>query len=466
MPFDLDILDLQWALLLLFGLGFYLWSPLSTKVSEFFSAADGSGRSPGVWMLMSSLVISWIFAKSITNAADLALDFGLVGGVAYASYYLSFVVAGVVIYRLRTVGGFDSIHDFLRSRFGRRAVLIFSLLVGFRLFNEVWSNTMVIGSYFGAQGSGQYYAAVVAFTLLTLAYTLKGGLRSSLLSDAVQMLFFGLLLVVIFSFILPASESGLVGSLSSGEWTLATGVDLLLVALLQSLSYPFHDPVLTDRGFIATPSTTLKSYLGAAIIGFFCILLFSYVGVFARENGLSAPAAVNVGKLLGVGAMLVVNFIMVTSAASTLDSAFSSFSKLWVIDLGQGGERPLRKGRLTMIVLAVAGTLPIFFSPTILSATTVSGTMVMGLAPVFLLWRLQAPPSSFYLSVGLGIAVGIALATGLFPDRAVLTEGVYDDLLWANIWGLLLCFLGYLIPIILRPTTSSKGNVSRLTSSL
>ena len=34
---------------------------------------------------------------------------GVAGGVAYAIYYFSFVVAGVVIYQIRTKGNFESI---------------------------------------------------------------------------------------------------------------------------------------------------------------------------------------------------------------------------------------------------------------------------------------------------------------------------------------------------------------------
>ena len=49
------------------------------------------------------------------------------------------------------------------------------------------------GSYFGEVGSAQFYWSIVIFTALTLAYVLKGGLRSSLLTDAIQMLLFGLL---------------------------------------------------------------------------------------------------------------------------------------------------------------------------------------------------------------------------------------------------------------------------------
>lgn len=445
----LEPIHLQWGIILLFGLAFFFLAPLSKTTAEFFAALSKKGKQPNVFMLTSSLVISWIFAKSITNAANLGLSFGFVGSIAYAAYYFSFVVAGIVIYQLRTKGNFTSIHHFLEERFGKTAIIVFSLLIGFRLFNEVWSNTMVIGSYFGEAGSAPYYSAILVFTALTLAYTLKGGLRSSLLTDAIQMVLFGVLLFLILGIIIPKGEQGITDYVASGEWKLGMGVNLLLVALLQSFSYPFHDSVLTDRGFISTPKTTLKSYLWAALIGGICIVLFSFVGIFAQFQGLEGQAAVEVSKILGVAAMLAINFIMITSAASTLDSTFSSFSKLMVMDL-KIGKSTVSNGRLMMAVLTFLGTIPIFFNPEILSATTVSGTMVMGLAPVFLLWKIKAPKTSFHLAVGFGILLGILIATGTFPEALIFSEGKYADLLAANVWGLMGCFGLYFLPWVVR----------------
>ncbi|MEM8525654.1 MAG: sodium:solute symporter [Bacteroidota bacterium] len=443
----LEPIHLQWGIIFLFGLAFFFLAPLSKTTAEFFAALSKKGTQPNVFMLTSSLVISWIFAKSITNAANLGLSFGFVGSIAYAAYYFSFVVAGIVIYQLRTKGNFTSIHHFLEERFGKAAIIVFSLLIGFRLFNEVWSNTMVIGSYFGEAGSTPHYSAILVFTALTLAYTLKGGLRSSLLTDAIQMVLFGVLLFLILGIIMPKGEQGISDYVALGEWKLGMGVNLLLVALLQSFSYPFHDSVLTDRGFISTPKTTLKSYLWAALIGGICIVLFSFVGIFAQFQGLEGQAAVEVSKILGVAAMLSINFIMITSAASTLDSAFSSFSKLMVMDL-KIGNQSVSNGRLMMAILTLLGTIPIFFNPEILSATTVSGTMVMGLAPVFLLWKWRAPKASFHLAVGFGILLGILIATDIFPEALVFSKGKYADLLAANLWGLLGCFLLYFLPLV------------------
>ncbi len=445
---------IQWIVLILFGVVFFLIAPKVKTVGQFFTASANENKQPSIFLLTSSLVISWIFAKSITNAANLGLAFGIVGGVAYAIYYFSFVVAGLVIYQLRVKGNFKSIHHFLQTKFGRSAVVVFSILIGFRLFNEVWSNTMVIGSYFGEAGTTGYYSAVIVFTLLTLAYTIKGGMRSSLLTDAIQMVFFGIMLFLLLGLIFSDSETNVTELLHTGSWEMATGVNLFFAALLQCFSYPFHDPVLTDRGFLSSPKTTLKSFLWAALIGFISIALFSLVGVYAQTKGLDGQATLEVGKLLGLTVMLVVNFIMITSAASTLDSAFSSFSKLVVIDLGKN--HSLKKGRLAMVVITLLGTIPVFLNPEILSATTISGTMVMGLAPVFLLWNQKTSSLAFHLPVGFGILVGLILAIGYFPKSLVFTTGKYADLLWANFWGLLGCFILYIFAITLKKWNEKK----------
>ena len=272
-----DINFWQWVIVIGSSLLMFIISPFAKTNDAFFRAKSAQNKAPGILLLTSSMVISWIFAKSITNAANLGMAYGFVGGVAYATYYLSFLVAGLVIYRMRTKGGYNSIHHFIGSKFGQRAVVIFSILIAFRLFNEVWSNTMVIGSYFGEKGSGSYYASVLVFTALTLAYTLKGGLRSALMTDLVQMGLFSILLIVILGILLPREQGDIGKFVQSGEWQLSQGLNLLFVAFIQIFSYPFHDPVLTDRGFISAPKTTLKSYALATLIGFTCILLFSFV---------------------------------------------------------------------------------------------------------------------------------------------------------------------------------------------
>ena len=418
-----------------------IWvSPLVTIDKDFFQGSKKE-ETPGFLVLTSSLVISWLFAKSIANAANLGLSFGIVGGFAYATYYVSFVVCGIIVYRMRKIGGILSIPSFLEIKFGRKALLLFSVLIGIRLMNEVWSNTMVIGTYFGDAGTFPYYLAIVLFTLLTMAYTLKGGLRSSLITDLIQMVLFVLLLTAILGLIFPSKEMTVKAVVASGSWSWDGGLNLLLAALLQVFSYPFHDPVMTDRGFVTDTRTTLWSFLASGLIGILCIVLFSLVGVYGKLIGLEGEASVVVARQFGPVMMLLMNFIMITSAASTLDSALNSFSKLWVIDLGIPRLKNIRSGRLAIVGLTVIGTIPIFLGAEILSATTVSGTMVLGLAPVFLFWQDKSSATSFYFAVGAGLLMGMLYAFEVpLPN---FTEGKYNQLLSYNVLGFILVFVSY-----------------------
>ncbi|MEZ5043616.1 MAG: sodium:solute symporter [Saprospiraceae bacterium] len=452
----LDYTLLQWLLVIGSSLALFWIAPNAKSVNDFFKGSR-KDRSPNFWLLTSSLVISWLFAKSITNAANLGLSFGIVGGLAYAAYYLSFVVAGIVIYQLRSKGGFKSIHHFLETKYGFGAIALFSLLIGIRLFNEVWSNTIVIGSYFGEVGTKPYYSAILVFTFLTLAYSIKGGMSSSILTDLIQMVLFGLILVVLLVIIIPKTDGGAMRYVKTGVWSWGMGLNLLWVAIIQSLSYPFHDPVMTDRGFIADKTTTLRSFIAAFGIGAICILLFSFIGIYGQLEGVEGQAAVGVAKLLGVPMMLLINFIMITSAASTLDSTFSSFSKLIHLDLKKEGNPSLSGGRKSMIIITILGTIPVFLKPEILTATTVSGTMVIGLAPVFLFWFLDAPKFSFYGAVGAGLGMGVVVALGLYPTSWHFTGGKYADLLSANIIGSLACFFMFFIPYFMTKMKTSAN---------
>lgn len=91
----------------------------------------------GFWTLMPSAMISWIFAKSIQNAAVWGGRFGIMGGVAYAGWYVSFWTAGLVGYFLRTRSGFASLPAAVERCYGPTGLLCLNLALLFRLWNEV-----------------------------------------------------------------------------------------------------------------------------------------------------------------------------------------------------------------------------------------------------------------------------------------------------------------------------------------
>ncbi|MER2601496.1 MAG: sodium:solute symporter [Candidatus Competibacter phosphatis] len=445
-----------WGFLIFYGAALYAVTPNARTVGAFFRGEDNSGRMASQWALTASIFISWIFAKSVTNAANLGAGYGIVGGLAYATYWLSIPLAGFVIYYLRRNAGATSLVGFLIGKYGRAAALAFTAAILIRLYNEVWSNTAVVGGYYGPAGSPQFIGAALLFTAATLFYSVKGGLRGSIVTDIIQAAVFVVFLAAVLLLVLP--KHGMVTLLSVGEFKLAAGVDLLLVAGLQIFSYPFHDPVLTDRGFITEEKAMLKAFILAGIGGFLAILVFSFVGIDARLDGLAvngnAPAAV--AQALGIGALFVMTVLMIAAAGSTLDSTFASLSKVVAQELpAVAGQQPpasaLRHGTVAMIVIAVLGNLPMIAGAEILAATTLSGTMVMGLAPVFLLQRwVGFSPWSFHLSFWPGLMLGVLLALGWIPATWAIGEGKYALLLGVNLYGLLICVTGFLLPEIVR----------------
>ncbi|MDX1485488.1 MAG: Na+/proline symporter [Alphaproteobacteria bacterium] len=435
-------------------------TPVSVSPAQFFTGRAASGSEPGLWLLVASAAITWIFAKSIANAANLAGAFGVIGGIGYAIYYLSFVVAGIAIYLIRVRGGHGSLAGFLTSKYGTLCARLFLIAIAIRLFNEVWSNTKVASLYFGAEGSVEYWIGVAFITAFTVYYSWRGGLRSSLLTDGAQMILAAVLLACVLFVVWPGLASrGLPEIPASAH---AAGLTFCGLALVQVLSYPFHDPVLTDRGFITRPGVMIKGFVLAGLMAGGFILLFSTVGLYGRAIGLSGDMTVGVPAAFGLPMLLVFNAIMLTSAGSTLDSTFTSAAKLsgrdWPGRAGPATAAETRFGRWVMVAIAISGNLPllgIYFGdalgPAIIAATTISGTMVMGLAPIFLLAFVpHAGRESFHLAFWPGLALGVlvtlenALGLEIFPAWIDIGSGTYADDLGVNLWGLGLCTAGYL----------------------
>ena len=449
-----------WGFLVIYGVAMLALSPRSVTLGGFFEGQDRQGRNVAPWLLTSSIFISWIFAKSVTNAANLGASYGLVGGLAYATYWLSIPLTGFVIYRLRRRFAAKGLVSFLSSHYGHAAALAFTAAILIRLFNEVWSNTAVVGGYYGPSGSAEFIGAALLFTLVTLGYSLRGGLRSSILTDAAQMAIFIVALVWVLGLVLPQHSPTELASTS--HWSLDAGVDLLLVAGLQALSYGFHDPVLTDRGFISEERAMRRAFVLAGVLGFIAILAFSLIGVHAQLTGLAAsdnvPAAL--AKTMGIGALMVMTVVMVSAAGSTLDSTFSSLAKLVGRELpllaGRDlGTRAIGFGMGAMVLFALLGNLPMIAGTDILKATTISGTMVIGLGPVFILHGLTNPTRlGFHLSFWTGLGLGIALTLDWIPQAWAIGDGKYALLLGTNLYGLLLCTLGYLLPGYLLPRSA------------
>ncbi len=431
----------------------------SVTIEGFFEGAS-HGVQPSLWTLVFSQVTTWIFARSLMNSAILGYFYGMPGTLAYATYYLSFLTGGFIVSRLRAEHA-GSVQDWLGDHFGALGHWTYNLVVALRLLSEVFANLIVVGLIFAAafpQAENASMIAIIALALIGLVYSARGGLQASLRTDVLQMVVFLVVFAIAFLIMITASDfsfSAVMGAQGVHDQGSRPGWVLVVVALLQVLSYPAHDPVMMDRGFIADRARTNQSFGLAFVISTLCIFGF---GMFGIQAGLIGGAYEN--QLLGTWAGMFGPFVyfllmcsLLVSAVSTLDSALASSARLVIDELGVGS-RSVANGRWAMVLFMIGGTLlTLFPNKTLFDAVAVTATASMFLTPVMAV--------TFVGGVVPRWAYGISWITAIVGAGAFMYRGTdivarfvpgmhkYDQLLSICIYvlvvGFAACILGALI---------------------
>ena len=416
-----------------------IMSPRAQSEGAFFQGLGADGSQPSLLSLTFSQVTTWIFARSLMNAAILGFYYGIWGTLAYAFYYFSFLTGGKIVDSLRFEHGFHSVQDFLRSRFGRWGTGCYNFVIGIRLISEVFANLLVIGILFGVAGSQAYTLTIIGFSAVTLLYSMLGGLSASLRTDVFQMVIFLGTLVFLIALVVFHQNVSL-NDLAFKPFVFdQPGPILMLVALLQVWSYPMHDPVMMVRGFLADRETTRKSFLHAAWISMICIIAFGCLGVLAGAHATEGGTLnETLMQLLGKVPMLFFSAALVISAMSTLDSTLSSSAKLLAVDM-RIMKKTLRNGRAVMAVFMLLGLLLVFWGNNdLFSAVAVSGTASLYLAPVifFSLWgkRRDIPVWSYLLSFILALTASVLYFTESSGYSSLLGDAhKYTKLLYLTV---------------------------------
>ena len=413
-----------------------LAAPRRATVNGFFGGLSEGGKAPSLWVLVLSQVTTWIFARSLMNAAILGYYYGIAGTLAYAAYYASFLSGGFIVSRLRD-GGATSLQDWLGVRFGKVGTTCYNIVIGLRLLSEVFANLLVVGLIAAAVLGGSGTPAILVVATLGLGYSAWGGLSAALRTDVVQMLVFLLAFGAAFAALTLSPGFNLGAVLTapgvSGPYN---GWILLAVAALQVFSYPAHDPVMMDRGFIADKETTRRSFLHAFWISTLCIIGFGFFGIQASLTG-----AAYEGQLIGTWGLMFPAWIFVllmvsllVSALSTLDSALASASRLVVEEL-RLAPRTLNGGRAVMVIFMMAGAaLTLWGNKTLFDAVAVSGTASMFLSPVLIVGLVMGRQISLwsYMVAFLAAILGALAYFGrAWPSvAAILPDGhKYEQLL-------------------------------------
>lgn len=414
----------------------FIAAPRQASVEGFYGGRI-EGHAPGLWTLVLSQVTTWIFARSLMNSAILGYYYGMPGTLAYAGYYASFLTGGYIVGQLRKRGAV-SVQDWLRAAFGRAGSATYNVVIALRLLSELFANLLVVGLIFAAvmpDVASISTVSIVIVAVLGLAYSAWGGLSAALRTDVVQMVAFLAVITVAFVYLVGFTEFSFAATLTSeGVAGTRAGWVLLAVAALQVFSYPAHDPVMMDRGFVADDATTRRSFLHAFWVSVLCIVVFGFFGIHAAEVGGASDLLAAWRDMFPSWVFVALMVSLLVSALSTLDSALASAARLSVEEM-KLAPRSLMGGRIAMVIfMALGGALTLWGNATLFDAVAVSGTASMFLTPVMIGvfvfgWRI--PVWSYLVSFAAAIIGGFAyFARGWDFAVAILPEAhKYDQLL-------------------------------------
>jgi len=267
----------------------------------------------------------------------------------------------------------------------------------------------------------------------------------------------------------------------------------LLVVIFIGAGFAIH--LLWIIAVIAALLWLISFFVGGAFAGVF-ILLFSLIGIYGLHQGLADGTPATVSNYIGLAAFTFTNMISLTSSISVIDSSCSSMSKLWGLEvfgvftgkrattaevaigsappaapglccgkpvpaffgkpLTYHQAKPINMliGRIMIFVLCVCGTLMLLQGESALDATTISGTVVLGLGPP--VWALIVMkghrPLAFHLPFWFGVIIGIVYqVNNSWFNSWAIGNGGNGTLLGLNIYGYLIAIGLFAIGCLWNP---------------
>jgi Na+/proline symporter len=285
------------ALILLYVLAQVLlaaWAGRGAKSDADYLVA---GRRLGPFAVAMSLFATWFAAESLIATSSEVAAQGLAGArtepFAYAIGILA--IALFFAYPLRS-GGFITIADFLRARFGEGTELFAAGVIA--LSATTWSAAQLyaFATIIAAASPFDFATALAGATLVVLTYTLFGGLAGDVVTDIVQ----GAIMVaamLVLAFLMFDAHGGLAPALASVEpaaWSLSAP-DESWTAWAELWLVPIAGTMVSQEALARTlgarsPEVARKGALAGAAI-------YLIVGLVPVSFGLFGPS---LAPLLGV----------------------------------------------------------------------------------------------------------------------------------------------------------------------
>jgi Na+/proline symporter len=194
-----------WGMLIGFGIGLTVITVLLTFLERTFGGAastseqfNTAGRSVKVGLTGSVIVSQWTWAATLLQSSNVAWNYGVTGPFWYASgATIQILLFGILAIEIKRRA--PTAHTFLeiiKVRWGTPAHIVF-LCFGL-LANLIVSAMLLLGgcSVYNAVAGVSIQASSFVIPLLTLVYTLVGGLKATFLAGYIHTCVIMIILVI------------------------------------------------------------------------------------------------------------------------------------------------------------------------------------------------------------------------------------------------------------------------------
>ncbi|MBU7580263.1 MAG: hypothetical protein KAF27_07290 [Porphyrobacter sp.] len=392
-----------------------------------------AGRQLGTFAVGMSLFATWFASESlIATSSEVARD-GLAGARAEPFAYALGILAIALFfaYRLRS-GGFITLADFLRDRFGPGTESLAAAVIA--LSATTWSAAQLFAfaSIITSASGLDFTTALIGATLLVMGYTLFGGLAGDVVTDIVQGLI--ILIAIVILFALMAEAAGGVGAmwdaLPPTVWTFTapgeTWVDRVELWLIPIIGTMVSQEALARTLGARSPEVARRgAFIGAAIYLVAGLIPVSF-GLFGPQLGIPLAEGEaylpSLAKALFPGwLMIIFTGALVSAILSSVDSALLAVS---AVVTESGYKRPFPNASPLALLRAARGA-------TVGAAALAAGVALQGESLRNLVLDAGAIAAVLAVPIIAGLAgvraSGRAAAAAILAQIAVL--GVLDHAL-------------------------------------
>jgi urea-proton symporter len=295
--------------------------------------------------VQSGLAISshWFWAIAIFVGPAVAYNWGLIGLLWFAiPNGLSCIIVGYLASRVRSAypDGY-SLTAYIKENYSSRVSALFqlefvllslaALLLGFTAINKLWAFTSL-----SAVIQPVYFSLAVG--LITLAFTLKGGIRTSIFTGSLQTVLWLVFIAVAIYFLPGISFDNLAGKNSlttvfNEKFLTTFAVPFMITILVGASSHGmmWQKAFSMPRKSIM-PAFTIASVIFTAMVlglGFLSLQAFS-LGIDIKTPDTSQLSMI--ATALGVTGVVVFSTILIGQTSTVIDSSLNYIASLITLE--------------------------------------------------------------------------------------------------------------------------------------